>query len=158
MLAFCPKCWNEITSSRTTCRKCGAEVDVYSDDYQQHLLKLIPASNTAKRVEICLVLGQLQKGKAIPHLVSVLSSEQEIIVYAAAIRALSEIGDASAFQEIAKVAANEQSPVHVIARRILDVVNLPRGPASSVDDGINAAEAGKSAPTSRVRPTMTRNS
>lgn len=121
MLAFCPTCWNEITTSPTICRKCGAKVEVYSQEYEKSLLDLIPGSPPAKRVEICLVLGQREKGSAVPHLSALLYTHQETIVLVAVLRALGQIADTSALQEIAKIAADEKSPVCELARQIISM-------------------------------------
>lgn len=119
MLAFCPRCWNEITHSPSLCRKCGVTVDVASSDYEQQLLNLIPVSNASKRAEICLLLGCSAKQSAVPHLASLVGSDRESLVRIAALRALSKIGDVSAVREIAKIAANDASPVYAVANELL---------------------------------------
>jgi HEAT repeat protein len=119
MLAFCPTCWNEITDSPRVCRKCGTKVDIHSPEYQQKLLDLIPSSNATKRAEICLLLGRREMRNVVPALVSLACSDPDAIVRVAALRALDEIGDAPALHTIAKVAANEKSPVHAVAKQIL---------------------------------------
>jgi HEAT repeat protein len=95
MLAFCPNCWNAISASPATCRNCGTRVDVYSHDYESQPVSLLPHSHAAKRVEICLVLGQRQKRSAVPHLTGLLTATS-MLVRVAALRALSEIGNGSA--------------------------------------------------------------
>ena len=115
MLAFCPHCWNEITHSPAVCRKCGTAIDVYSHEYEKQLLGLIPHGSAAKRAEICLVLGRREKRSAVPELLALFRGDPDDLVRAAALRALSEIGDAAALPEISKVAANEKSPLHPVA-------------------------------------------
>jgi|KBSSwiStaDraftv2_1062776.scaffolds.fasta_scaffold456134_1 HEAT repeat protein len=119
MLAFCPKCWNEITNSPTICRKCGASVIVDSQEYERQLLDLIPRGSATKRVEICLLLGQQKRRGAVSHLISIADRDPEAVVRIAALRALGEIGDASAIHEIANVATNQKSPVSAVAQEIL---------------------------------------
>jgi HEAT repeat protein len=119
MLAFCPACWNEITNSPSSCRKCGVNVDVSSPEYERRLLELVPLSHAAKRAEICLLLGRRAKQSAVPHLATLLCTDPDHLVRMAALRALSEIGDASALREIAKVAAIDNSPVHALANDLL---------------------------------------
>lgn len=119
MLAFCPTCWNEITRSPGVCRKCGVNVDVDSAEYERQLLQLIPRSSATKRAEICLLLGKRAKQTAVPHLAALLCTDPEGLVRVAALRALSAIGDSASLREIAKVAADEESPVHAIANDML---------------------------------------
>jgi HEAT repeat protein len=126
MLAFCPTCWNEITNSPSFCRKCGVSVDFCSPEYERRLLELVPLSHAAKRAEICLLLGRRAKQSAVPHLATLLCTDPEHLVRMAALRALGEIGDASAFREIAKVAANEESPVYAVANDMLRNLKGPR--------------------------------
>jgi HEAT repeat protein len=106
---------------------CGANVDVSSVEYEKRLIELIPQSDAAKRAEICLLLGQRKNQAAVSHLVLLVSTDPEVVVRVAALRALSEIGDASALQEIAKVAANESSPVGAVAKQILSALKAPTG-------------------------------
>jgi HEAT repeat protein len=120
MLAFCPNCWSEIAGTPTICRECGAGVDVYSHDYEHRLVvALIPNSDAAKRAQICLVLGQREKRSAVPHLLSLLSTDPDALVRVAALRALSEIGDESAVPEITRIAVNESPPLRSIAKQVL---------------------------------------
>jgi hypothetical protein len=119
MLAFCPKCWNEITKSPTICRKCGASVNVDSQEYERQLLDLIPRGTSTKRAEICLLLGQQKRRSAVSHLISIVDQDPEPVVCIAALRALGEIGDASAIHEIEIVAMNKKSPVSNVAQEIL---------------------------------------
>ena len=119
MLAFCPRCWNEIMGSPTTCRKCGTAIDVNSAEYENQLFALIPQSTATKRAEICLVLGQREKRSAVPHLVSLFLSDENAVVRIAVLRALEQIGDASAVPEVTKIAANETSPLHAFAKHVL---------------------------------------
>jgi HEAT repeat protein len=119
MLAFCYKCWNEITSSPTICRKCGCSIDISSHDYEKQLLDLMPNSSAAKRAEICLVLGQREKRSANPQLISIALNDEDAIVRVAALRALGAIGDPSGIEEIAKVALDLKSPDHGVAKQIL---------------------------------------
>lgn|SRR6185437_10448059 len=125
MLAFCPACWNEITHSPTFCRKCGINVDVGSLEYEQQLLQLLPQSSATKRAEICLLLGQRAKQTAVPFLAALMCADPENLVRVAALRALSEIRDTSSLHEIAKVAADERSPVHGIANDVLRTLKSP---------------------------------
>ena len=106
---------------------CGANVDVSSLEYEKRLIELIPQSNAAKRAEICLLLGQRKNQAAVCHLVSLLCTDPEVVVRVAALRALSEIGDASALQEITKVATNETSPVGAVAKQILSTLKAQTG-------------------------------
>ncbi len=119
MLAFCPNCWSEITGTPTICRECGTRADVYSHEYEHRLVALIPNSDPAKRAQICLVLGQREKRSAVPHLLSLLSTDPDVLVRVAALRALSEIGDTSVVPEITRIAANESPPVRSIAKQLL---------------------------------------
>jgi len=124
MLAFCPTCWNEITNSPSFCRKCGVSVDVGSVEYERQLLSLVPNSNATKRAEICLLLGQRAQQSAVPHLAKLLRADPEGLVRMAALHALSEIGDPTALREIARVAANETSPVYAVAKDTLNLKSL----------------------------------
>lgn len=119
MLAFCPNCWCEIAGTPTICRECGTGVDVYSHDYEARLIALLPDSDAAKRAQICLVLGQREKRSAVSHLLSLFSTDPDALVRVAALRALREIGDASAVPEIARIAANENPAVRLIAKQVL---------------------------------------
>ncbi len=123
MLAFCPTCWNEITNSPSFCRKCGVNVDVASPEYERQLLNLVPLSNATKRAEICLLLGHRAKQSAVPYLATLVCTDPERLVKVAALRALSKIGDLSAVREIARVAANNTSPVYGIANDLLKSLN-----------------------------------
>ena len=127
MLAFCPNCWSEITSSPSACRTCGTNVDVDSPDYEKQLLELIPQSHAAKRAEICLLLGQRKNRNVVSRLVSLLHADPETLERDAAHRALSEIGGASALLEITKVADNEASPVCAVARQVLRTLKARAG-------------------------------
>ncbi len=128
MLAFCPKCWNEITNSPAVCRKCGASITVDSQEYEQQLLNLIPRGNATKRVEICLLLGQQKRRGAVSHLISIVDKDPEAVVRIAALRALGEIGGASAIHEIESVATNQKSPVSTVAQEILRTFEARPGP------------------------------
>ncbi|HEY1464792.1 MAG TPA: HEAT repeat domain-containing protein [Terriglobales bacterium] len=94
-------------------------MDVGSAEYQQQLLRLVPHSSATKRAEICLLLGQRAQLTAVPHLATLLRTDPESLVCMAALRALIEIGDATALREIARVAANDESPVYTVANDML---------------------------------------
>lgn len=94
-------------------------MNVYSPEYERQLLHLLPRSNTSKRAEICLLLGQRATQTAIPHLAVLLGGDPECLVRVAALRALSQIKGPVALREIAKVAADENSPVYAAANDVL---------------------------------------
>jgi HEAT repeat protein len=102
-------------------------VNVGSVEYEQKLIELIPQGDAAKRAEICLLLGQRKNQAAISPLVSLLCIDPEMVVRVAALRALSEIGNASALDEIAKVAVNEANPVRGVAKQILKTLKARAG-------------------------------
>jgi len=106
---------------------CGAKVDVCSVEYEKELIELVPQSDAAKRAEICLLLGQRKNHAAVSPLVSLLRTDPETFVRAAALRALSEIGDASALHEIAKVAAEETNPIGAMAKQMLSTLQVRTG-------------------------------
>jgi HEAT repeat protein len=121
MMAFCPDCWSGIENNPATCRKCGARIDIYSHEFEQRLVSLLPHSHAERRAEICLVLGQREKRSAVPHLVEVLA-DPEPLVRVAALRALSQIGDRSAVPAIQKVAERDNSAIRSFAKQVLSTL------------------------------------
>ena len=119
MLAFCPTCWNEITKSPTVCRKCGSIVNLASPEYETQLLYLLSACNSTRRVEVCLLLGQQKRRAAVRRLALIVGEDPEAVVRVAALRALGEIGDDSAIDEITNFASSEETPISSMAREIL---------------------------------------
>lgn len=118
MLAFCLTCWNEITNSPTVCRKCGTIVNIDSPEYGTQLLDLLSACGSTRRVEICLLLGRQKRRTAVAQLASIADKDPEGIVRIAALRALGDIGDDPAMDEIENVALSN-SPVASTAKEIL---------------------------------------
>jgi HEAT repeat protein len=119
MLAFCPTCWNAISTSPATCRNCGARIDVYSHEYERELVSLLAHSHAERRAEICLVLGDRGKRSAVPRLLELLT-DPSTLVRVAALRALSEIGDRSAVPANKKI-ANDTS-VGSFARQVVNAL------------------------------------
>jgi HEAT repeat protein len=124
MLAYCPACWNTIRSSPATCRNCGARIDVYSHEYEQQLVSLLSHIHSARRAEICLVLGGRGKRSAVPQLVELLT-DPSVLVRVAALRALKDIGDHSALPAIKKI-ANEHTSLGPVAQQVVDALEGDR--------------------------------
>jgi hypothetical protein len=123
MLAFCHKCWAELHSTPTVCPSCGASVDIYSRDYEKKLISLILRSGAEKRAQICWVLGHRAKRGAVPALIELLR-DPDAFVQIAAIRALGEIGDASAVAAIESVRSGSQPAIREIARKALAMLGV----------------------------------
>lgn len=120
MLAYCPTCWNSISSSPATCRNCGTRIDVYSHEYEYQLVSLLAHSHAERRAEICLVLGSRGKRSAVPRLLEILT-DPSTLVRVAALRALGEIGDPSAIPAVKKI-ANENTSVGSFAKHVVNAL------------------------------------
>jgi hypothetical protein len=63
MVILCPKCGSELKATLTICPNCGAMVDLYSRDYEQHMVAIIADSSAARRAQICLDIGVPRKAE-----------------------------------------------------------------------------------------------
>lgn len=118
MVILCPKCWSEIDATHVVCEKCGAMVDLYSTNYEQKLVGALEHSDPERRVQICRILGCRGKSSAIPPLVELLN-DPDAVVCEAALRALGEIGDASAAEAVKTMLASENDDLRSAARYVL---------------------------------------
>jgi len=118
MLILCPKCWSEIDATHVVCDKCGAMVDLYSRNYEQQLTNVLAQSDARRRAQICCILGCRGKTSASPVLVDLLH-DPDVEVCEAAIRALGEIGDASAAEAVKPMLMSENDDLRSAARYVL---------------------------------------
>jgi HEAT repeat protein len=118
MVILCPKCWSEIEATRVVCEKCGAMVDLYSRNYEGQLLAVLRESEAPRRAQICRILGCRGKNTAIPALVELLH-DPDVAVCEAAVRALGEIGDASAAVAVKPMLNSQNEDLRSAARYVL---------------------------------------
>jgi len=119
MLAFCTRCWSEISASDLVCPECGARVDDDPRSFEQKLVAALAHPLPETRARICWVLGQKKAGWAVPHLLHALA-DRDLFVRVAALRALGEIGDSSALAALERAAADENLMIRTVAKRALD--------------------------------------
>ncbi len=121
MVILCTKCWSELKATLTMCPGCGATVDLYSHDYEQHLVAALRRSSAEQRVQICGILGFLGKRSATPVLVELLR-DPEVLVREAAVRGLGEIGDSSAAVAVEKLTTDDNDGIRTAARYALKIL------------------------------------
>lgn len=127
MFVLCPDCWNEIHTNPAICPQCGANVDLYSREYERRLIAALAHSSADRRARICWVLGSRGKRSAVPALIELLH-DPDVLVRVAALRGLGEIGDESAIPAIQKAADSENPGVRTIAKHVLKMLKPGTGP------------------------------
>ena len=115
MVILCPKCWSEVDATRVVCENCEAMVDLYSRNYEVQLVAVLEHSDAQRRAQICRILGCRGKSSALPVLVELLQ-DPDAAVCEAAVRALGEIGDASAAIAVKAMLASKNDDLRSAAR------------------------------------------
>ncbi len=123
MLAFCTRCWSQISARDVVCPECGARVDEDPRSFEQKLEAALGHPLPQTRARICWVLGQKRATWAVPHLIRMLG-DNDLFVCIAALRALGEIGDDSALPALERAAADEKLLVRIVAKAALDQVRM----------------------------------
>lgn len=119
MLAFCTRCWSEMSAKDTVCPRCGARVDDDPRSFEQKLIAALEHPLPETRSRICWLLGQKRANWAVSHLIEMLK-DGDLFVRVAALRALGEIGDPSA-EFALEIALHDEKPlVRVVAQGALD--------------------------------------
>jgi HEAT repeat protein len=123
MLAFCTRCWTQISTRDVACPACGANIDDDPRSFEQKLIAALGHPMPETRSRICWVLGQKKATWAVPHLVRMLG-DGDLFVRVAALRALGEIGDPSAIPTLEGVVADESLLVRIVAQGALDQIRV----------------------------------
>jgi DNA-directed RNA polymerase subunit RPC12/RpoP len=118
MLAFCTRCWSEISARDVVCPECGARVEDDPRSFEQKLVAALAHPLPETRARICWVLGRKKAGWAVPHLLHALA-DRDLFVRVAALRALGETGDESAVPALERAAADESKLIRIVARTAL---------------------------------------
>jgi HEAT repeat protein len=121
MLAFCTRCWSQISAQAKVCSECGGRVDDDPRSFEQKLLNALAHPLPATRARICWVLGQKRAKWAVPHLIGMLS-DKDLYVRIAALRALGETADESAVPALERAAAQENVMVRIVAQGALEQI------------------------------------
>ena len=126
MLAFCTRCWWEMSSKDAVCAHCGARVDEDPRSFEQKLIAALEHPLAEARSRICWILGQKRATWAIPHLIRMLK-DSDLFVRVAALRALGDIGDSSAETALEETCRDEKPLVRIVAQGALQQIRARAG-------------------------------
>lgn len=117
MLAFCMRCWSQMSSGQATCPECGAQVDDDPRSFEEKMVAALEHPLPETHVRICWLLGRTGRW-AVPHLICMLLDE-DVFVPVAALASLGEIGDESAKTALEEAATDPSLLVRIAAKNAL---------------------------------------
>jgi HEAT repeat protein len=123
MLAFCTRCWWQISDRDVVCTHCGAKVDDDPRSFEEKLTAALEHPLPETRSRICWVLGQKKAAWAVPHLIRRLQDD-DLFVRVAALRALGNIGDPSAESALEAAISDEKLLVRIVAQGALEQIRI----------------------------------
>jgi HEAT repeat protein len=118
---YCPACWIEVIEAVTTCPSCGADIVAVTAN-RNYVTKLIAALSHPEPttpIRAAAILGQLKAADAIKPLLSLLRSEADPYIKAAAAEALGEIGGSQAYDDLIRQAISGPAVVRRAAAQAL---------------------------------------
>jgi HEAT repeat protein len=126
MLAFCTRCWSEMSSKDDVCAHCGARVDDDPRSFEQKLIAALEHPLPETRSRICWILGQKRATWAVPRLIRMVN-DSDLFVRVAALRALGDIGDPSAEAVLQATCRDEKPLVRMVAQGALEQIHARAG-------------------------------
>jgi HEAT repeat protein len=103
MIAFCTRCWAEINAADKHCSGCGVDLSIDARSYEEKLIAALRHPLPEARVRICWLIGENQVTRAVPLLIELVESDQDLFVRRAAISALGTLRDARALPVLTAV-------------------------------------------------------
>jgi HEAT repeat protein len=128
MRFYCPRCWRDFDHDVRRCPHCRLNIEEFweSRDYVEKLILALQHPEKDTPIRAAWLLGRIKDPRAVPPLMALARSTEDVYLARAVVHALGDIGTPACLQFLARLRDHPAKLVRDAVRRILAGPTLPK--------------------------------